>query len=174
MTLRCLAPIASLALAACSFTSAPAPSPDQTDIATAVTRDYVMRYSQDVCVAATTAARAGPEEIPHDLANRKVIWTQLLIAPDGVSQPLDPALAAAIDQAWAKVRSGTYPAVTLPMTALPPRKEPCAKTLTLTTPVVAGDFAFERWSDGTNRRTMALRKSTSGWTVIAEGPALIG
>jgi hypothetical protein len=171
--------LAPLALAACQ--SPPAETAagstatdDQADIATAAARDYMIRYSQDVCVDPVTTGRSGPEEIPHDVANRTITWTSLIRDPRGMYQPLNRDAAATIEKAWDGVHAGNYPGVTLPADALPQRKEPCAKTLKLMTPIVAGDMGFVRWSDGTTRRTMALRKGGHGWSVIAEGPAKIG
>lgn len=172
--------LAPLALAACQSPTGSAARPDPalveaTAIARAVTLDYRARYAPDVCLVAVTTGRSGPEDIPHDLANRTITWTHLARDAEGSYEALDSGTAAAIDAVWRQARTGSYPAITLPADAIPPKPDGgCGKTLTLTSPMIAGSNAFVRWTDGTNRRTMALRKNAEGWAVVAEGPALIG
>ncbi|MES2096697.1 MAG: hypothetical protein V4459_08035 [Pseudomonadota bacterium] len=180
MSIRRFPPLAALALAACHAANTDAPtasanSADQVQIATVVARDYAARYAPDACLDSVTTARSGPEAIPHDLAQRTITWTYLARSGDGKYEALDSQSAAAIDAVWAGLRGGSYPSLTLPASALPPKPPGgCAKTLTLTSPMISGINAFVRWTDGTNRRTMALRKNAAGWAVVAEGPARIG
>jgi len=176
MTVRRLLLLTPLALAACQSPggSASAVSTDQTAIVAAVAADYQARYSPDACVAPVTLGRKGPEDIPHDLANRAVTWTRLARG-GGTFQPLDASTSKAIDDVWQALHTGDYPSITLPAASLPPKPAGgCGKTLTLTSPMIAGTNAFVRWSDGTDRRTVALRKNADGWAVVAEGPARIG
>lgn len=180
MCMRRFLPLIALALAGCNApgtnaTAASATTADQTQIALAVVRDYAARYTHDACLDPVTTARNGPETIPHDLAQRSFSWTYLARSGGGMYQPLDPQTAAAIDTVWANLRGGDYPSITLPASALPPKPAAgCARTLKLTSPMISGINAFVRWSDGTNRRTMALRKNAGGWAVVAEGPSRIG
>lgn len=116
-----------------------------------------------------------PGEADPRISHRTVTWTHLARDAAGSYEALDPGTAAAIDAVWRQARTGSYPAIALPADAIPPKPVAgCGKTLTLTSPVIAATNAFVRWTDGTNRRTMALHKNADGWTVVAEGPALIG
>ena len=179
MTLRRLLPLAPLILAACHSTGSGAPAAsavtaDQTAIATLVVRDYAVRYSGNICVASRTIARQGPEPVPHDLAGKAITWTYLERDAQGMYQAVDDQLESTLATAWGQARVRDYPALTLPAAVQPDKPAACAKTLTLTSPMIVANMAFVHWDDGTSRRTIAIYNNGKGWAVIAEGPAKIG
>lgn len=180
MTVRRLMPLAPVVLAACHAPSANAPAAapavtaDQTDIATAVVRDYAARYSSQACVAPQTIARKGPEPIPPAVAGKPITWTYLQRDGQGNYQLVDAQLQSTLATAWGEARVRDYPAITLPATVQPAKPATCAKTLTLSSPMIVANMAFVRWDDGTMRRTIAIYNHGQGWAVLAEGPAKIG
>ena len=168
---------AMLLLGACqqqgSSASAPAPvtNDDQQVVAKIVATDYAQRYSADACVAPRTTGRKGPQEISPTAEKNGPTWTYPARSSNNEYQMVSPGVATMLSKAWEQARSGDYPAITL---SDMPQPASCAKTLTLTSPMVVQDLAFVGWSDGTNRRTVVAQKKASGWVVVAEGPARIG
>lgn len=177
MTFRRLWPLIPLALAACHSTGSGAPAAvtaDQTAIAKLVVQDYAVRYSGNACVAPRTIARQGPERVPHDLAGKAITWTYLERDAQGRYRTVDDQLQSTLAAAWGQARVRDYPSLTLPAAVQPDKPAACAKTLTLTSPMIVANMAFVHWDDGTNRRTIAIYNNGKGWAVIAEGPAKIG
>jgi hypothetical protein len=178
MTLRRLLPLAPLALAACHAPNASAPAAavtaDQTDIETAVVRDYAARYPGNACAAPQTIARKGPEPIPPAIAGKPIAWTYLQRSAQGAYQLVDDQLESTLATAWGEARVRDYPAITLPASVQPDRPATCGKTLTLSSPMIVANMAFVHWNDGKSRRTIAIYNNGKGWAVLAEGPAKIG